>query len=152
MLFGLSSGAALATVVVAFAVAGRIARPIVALTEFTRSYLRPGPPPAPPQGSGEVGELSRSFVRLVEDLQRSQHTLVQASKLAALGEVTALMAHEVRTPLGILRSSVQMLRNIPALALMWPQQGFLPEAQNDFIFSAFAEERGFAGVLVALGL
>jgi rod shape determining protein RodA len=32
------------------------------------------------------------------------------------------------------------------------QQGFLPEAQNDFIFSAFAEERGFAGVLVALGL
>jgi rod shape determining protein RodA len=32
------------------------------------------------------------------------------------------------------------------------QQGFLPEAQNDFIFSAFAEERGFAGVMVALGL
>jgi rod shape determining protein RodA len=32
------------------------------------------------------------------------------------------------------------------------QQGFLPEAQNDFIFSALAEERGFAGVLVALGL
>jgi rod shape determining protein RodA len=32
------------------------------------------------------------------------------------------------------------------------QQGFLPEAKNDFIFSAFAEERGFLGVLVALGL
>jgi rod shape determining protein RodA len=32
------------------------------------------------------------------------------------------------------------------------QQGFLPEAQNDFIFSALAEERGFAGVIVALGL
>jgi rod shape determining protein RodA len=32
------------------------------------------------------------------------------------------------------------------------QQGFLPEAQNDFIFSALAEERGFAGVLVTLGL
>jgi rod shape determining protein RodA len=32
------------------------------------------------------------------------------------------------------------------------QQGFLPEAQNDFIFSALAEERGFVGVLVALGL
>jgi rod shape determining protein RodA len=32
------------------------------------------------------------------------------------------------------------------------QQGFLPEAQNDFIFSAFAEERGFMGVIVALGL
>ena len=32
------------------------------------------------------------------------------------------------------------------------QQGFLPEAQNDFIFSALAEERGFAGVLATLGL
>ena len=32
------------------------------------------------------------------------------------------------------------------------RQGFLPEAQNDFIFSAYAEERGFAGVIVALGL
>lgn len=108
---GLLAATVLATILIAFAVAGRIARPIVALTEFTRGYLRPGPPPAPPRGSGEVGELSRSFVRLVEDLQRSQQTLVQASKLAALGEVTALMAHEVRTPLGILRSSAQMLRS-----------------------------------------
>ena len=32
------------------------------------------------------------------------------------------------------------------------QQGFLPEAQNDFIFSALAEERGLFGVLAALGL
>jgi rod shape determining protein RodA len=32
------------------------------------------------------------------------------------------------------------------------QLRFLPVAHNDFIFSAFAEEHGFAGVLVALGL
>jgi rod shape determining protein RodA len=30
--------------------------------------------------------------------------------------------------------------------------GFLPVAHNDFIFSVLAEEQGFAGVLVALGL
>lgn len=30
--------------------------------------------------------------------------------------------------------------------------GFLPVAYNDFVFSAFAEEHGFLGVLVALGL
>jgi rod shape determining protein RodA len=30
--------------------------------------------------------------------------------------------------------------------------GFLPVAYNDFVFSAFAEEYGFLGVLVALGL
>jgi rod shape determining protein RodA len=32
------------------------------------------------------------------------------------------------------------------------QLRFLPVAHNDFIFSVLAEERGFAGVLVALGL
>jgi rod shape determining protein RodA len=30
--------------------------------------------------------------------------------------------------------------------------GFLPEAHNDFVFSSLAEEHGFFGVLVALGL
>ena len=32
------------------------------------------------------------------------------------------------------------------------QQGFLPVAHNDFIFSVLAEEHGFLGVLAALGL
>jgi rod shape determining protein RodA len=32
------------------------------------------------------------------------------------------------------------------------QLRFLPVAHNDFVFSSFAEEHGFAGVLVALGL
>ena len=114
---GLLAATALVTVMVTLWVAERIGGPVVALTEFTRGYLRPGAPPTPPpDGPGELGELNRSFVRLVQDLQRSQQTLVQASKLAALGEVTALLAHEVRTPLGILRSSVQMLGSETALS------------------------------------
>lgn len=113
---GLLAATVLVTILASSWVAGVIARPVIALTQFTRRYLQPGPPPpAPPQGPGEIGELNRSFVRLVEELQRSQATLTQASKLAALGEITALMAHEVRTPLGILRSSAQMLKLEPAL-------------------------------------
>ncbi len=108
---GLMAAIALFAILVSLWIAGVIARPVTALTDFTRRYLQPGAaPPVPREGPGEIGELNRSFVRMVEDLQRSQQTLTQASKLAALGEVTALMAHEVRTPLGILRSSVQMLQ------------------------------------------
>ena len=100
---GLLAATVLATIVASLWVSGLIARPILALTRFTRDYLRPGPPPLPPtEGPGEIGELGRSFVNLVEALERSQSTLVQASRLAALGEVTALMAHEVRTPLAII--------------------------------------------------
>ncbi|HSW15036.1 MAG TPA: ATP-binding protein [Solimonas sp.] len=114
---GLLAITALVTIAVSLAIAGAIARPIVALTDFTRRYAQPGELPPPPRaGPGEVGELTRSFTRLVRDLEHSQQTLTQASKLAAVGEVTALLAHEVRTPLGILRSSAQTLRDEPGLS------------------------------------
>jgi len=95
---------------VAVLVSRRIARPIVALTRFTRTYLREQSRPPPPQsGSTEVRELSNAFVELIEDINRSQQNLIRASKLAVVGEMSAVIAHEVRTPLGILRSSAQML-------------------------------------------
>ncbi len=114
---GLLAATVVATIAMAFWVAGVIARPVAALTRFTRDYLKPGASALPPtQGPGEIGELQRSFVHLVDDLQHSQNSLLQASRLAAVGEITALLAHEVRTPLGILRSSVQMLaqESLPA--------------------------------------
>jgi len=42
-------------------------------------------------------------------LQRLNNKLVQAEKLAALGEMTAILAHELKNPLGIIRSSAQFL-------------------------------------------
>jgi signal transduction histidine kinase len=40
---------------------------------------------------------------------------VRAGKLAVVGEMAAIMAHEVRTPLGILRNSAQLLQRQPEL-------------------------------------
>ncbi|WP_043113826.1 sensor histidine kinase [Solimonas soli] len=100
---------AAATVVLAFAVSGRIARPVVALTDYVRGFMRKQHAAAPPPASGEVGELTRAFTQMVDDLDASRQTLVRASQLAAIGEFAAMMAHEIRTPLGILRSSAQML-------------------------------------------
>ncbi len=108
--------ALLAILLASIAVSARIARPLQALTRYTRDYLKPGSGSAPPQaGPTEVRELGRSFGELVSQLAESQGTLIRASRLAALGEVTALMAHEVRTPVGILRSSAQMLGAEPQL-------------------------------------
>ncbi|HQR50591.1 MAG TPA: ATP-binding protein [Methylophilaceae bacterium] len=103
-------------------VAGRIARPIAALTEFTRRFKRDQQLPEAPQAiGGEVGELTEAFVQTVRDLDQSRTDLVRASKLAVLGEMAAVMAHEIRTPIGILRSSAQMLAREPELR---------PEAQE----------------------
>jgi signal transduction histidine kinase len=112
---GLLLATAAVIVLVAGLVSARIARPVVALTDYTRRFtLDQHAAIAPPPAMGEVGELRRAFIRMVEDLERSRQTLVQASKLAAVGEFAAVMAHEIRTPLGILRSSAQMLERDPA--------------------------------------
>ncbi len=89
----------------------RIGSPIGKLTEFTRRF-RQGEAAAPPPSDravSEVRELSRAFAEMIEALERSRAQLITAGKLAVVGEMAAIMAHEVRTPLGILRSSAQLL-------------------------------------------
>ena len=92
-------------------VSREIARPVAALTGFARGYMRSKVLQAPPVArGGEVGELTEAFVQMVRDIDQSQQNLVRASKLAVVGEMSSVIAHEVRTPLGILRSSAQMLQ------------------------------------------
>jgi two-component system sensor histidine kinase HydH len=98
-------------------IAGRIARPIAALTRLTRDYSTHQRMPSLPAASGgEVGALTDAFVQTMSKLEQSRAELVRASKLAALGELSAMMAHEIRTPIGILRSSAQMLAREPGLS------------------------------------
>lgn len=95
----------------------RIARPIVRLTEFTRDF-RSDPAVRPPTAGtaiAEVDELARAFGDMIGALERSREQIVRAGKLAVVGEMAAIMAHEVRTPLGILRSSAQLLERQPDL-------------------------------------
>lgn len=100
-----------AILVVATWVSREIARPIAALTRLARGYMSNKVLQAPAAtGSGEVGELTEAFVQMVQDIDASQQNLVRASKLAVVGEMSSVIAHEVRTPLGILRSSAQVLQ------------------------------------------
>jgi len=92
-------------------IASRLAQPILSLADFTRHFASRGASAAPPTlGTGEIGELTAAFVQMIQDLERSREDLIRAAKLAVVGEMAAAMAHEVRTPLGILRSSAQMLQ------------------------------------------
>jgi two-component system, NtrC family, sensor histidine kinase HydH len=89
----------------------RIARPIGELTTFARALdlSRAPSPPHVESGLAEVRELNRAFGEMLEALGRSREHLIRAGKLAVVGEMAAIMAHEVRTPLGILKSSAQLL-------------------------------------------
>jgi signal transduction histidine kinase len=46
------------------------------------------------------------------DLERAQRRLLQQERLAALGEIAAVVAHEVRNPLGVIFNSVGSLRRL----------------------------------------
>ena len=55
-----------------------------------------------------LGELERAY----HELQRSQENLVRAEKMAALGRLTAGIAHEVNTPLGASLNALKIIEDL----------------------------------------
>ena len=92
--------------------------------------------------------------RLYEDVRRShqellatQEELVQKTRMAAIGEIAAVVAHETRNPLGALSNCVQLLRMNPQitgedkelLEIMQTETQRLNEIVSDFL--AFGRPR-----------
>lgn len=82
-----------------------------------------------------TGELTRAYEDLMTtnrdlekalgELNAAQHQLIQAEKLAALGQLTAGIAHELNTPLGAIvssnRSMIEIMRKkIPGVVRIIP--------------------------------
>jgi signal transduction histidine kinase len=94
------------------AVAWRISQPIRRLTAAVKQVTARGHPEPVvdlPQASGEVGILSAAFQNMLERLTAAQREAILQSRLALLGEVAASIAHDVRTPLSVLKTSAQLL-------------------------------------------
>jgi len=90
--------------------ARRMTQPLQSLTEAARGLARGGTLPSlPVRSRDEIGTLTATFNAMATDLRQAQHDLVAAAKLASVGEIAAGLAHEIRTPLGIMRGSAQML-------------------------------------------
>jgi len=53
-------------------------------------------------------ELSKAY----EELKASQAQLIQSEKMASLGQMVAGVAHEINTPLGYIKSNVEMTKGI----------------------------------------
>lgn len=57
----------------------------------------------------EVGALANSFNQMTRELKISRDRLVQSEKLAAVGQIAAGIAHEIRNPLASIKMIVQLL-------------------------------------------
>ncbi len=109
-------GTLLTALAAALAAAQRATRPLAELAAAAREIGRGGLVPSiAVRGRDEIGSLAAAFNRMAADLGQAERRLVEAAKFAFVGELAAGVAHEVRTPLGVLRSSTQLLeRALPA--------------------------------------
>jgi signal transduction histidine kinase len=97
-------------------ISGRIAQPLSGLTRWVRE-VRYFEKQTPPHfgGTREIQELESAFGHMLQELEHYRDRVIQTAKLAVVGEMAAIMAHEVRTPLGILSTSAQWLQREPGL-------------------------------------
>ena len=97
-------------------IARRITEPLDDLLRFVKKLRQPDVVSPPLSGPVEVQALHQTFNKMAADLAESEQQLTRAAKLAVVGEMAAAMSHEVRTPLGIMRSSADVLKREAALS------------------------------------
>ena len=94
----------------------RMAAPLSRLTSAVERVGRENPgliaESLPPAGQDEIGELSSRFRLMLVDLARKEELereMVKSERLAAVGRVSAAIAHEINNPLGGMLNSVDTL-------------------------------------------
>lgn len=112
-----ASGAAavLVATLVGYAVARGVTRPLRALTSTMQEMAATGDlgravPPLGRWDDEEVHVVAATFGRLTGALNRFQREASARERLASLGRLSAVIAHEIRNPLMIIKSSVRALR------------------------------------------
>ena len=103
-----------AGLVASFLIARSLARPVA---DLTRAMAAVGAGdldhPVEATSRDEIGDLARALASMTGKLRRSREQLVQAEKLASIGEMSAAVAHGLRNPLASLRAAAQLVRRHP---------------------------------------
>ncbi len=115
-----------------FIVGYRIVKPLKTLQREAESLRRsltmpsqrgtdPHMAPLASREGDEIEDLAASFSAMREALEKSlttirsqQHALIRQEKLASVGQLLAALAHDLRNPLGIIRSSAQVVLDGPS--------------------------------------
>ena len=97
----------LVTLLGAFVLSYHLLRPVRRLVTAT-NHLAAGDMSQmiPVKSSDELGDLTRSFNRMVNNLSRIQKELVRSEKLISLGRMSAGVAHEIRNPLNAMKGAM----------------------------------------------
>ena len=111
---GLAVIAGVLALFVAIVISSRITRPVRALTRGLRDVTGGDYKARVLElGGRELEELASGFNAMAEQLDRlksMEAEMRQRQQFAAFGEAAAVIAHEIRNPLGIIQTSAQVVR------------------------------------------
>jgi signal transduction histidine kinase len=100
---------------------GRFTRSLSGLTQAAEEIgLGELDPWLPVPTSGELGQLTLAFSRMLERIRQMMNQVSQSGRLAVVGQLSAYLAHEIRNPLSSIKLNLQRL-------LRWTTMGRLPE-------------------------
>lgn len=103
------------SIIVGAAMSGILVKPLRALTRGVRSITAGDfRQRVPIQGGREIAELATGFNIMAEQLgkvQALEAELRRRDRFSALGQAAMVIAHEVRNPLGIIKTSTEVVRN-----------------------------------------
>ena len=114
--------AVLLATIVSYAVARTITRPLAAVTgamadvAATGDLSRRVPVRSRAWDDGDARLLASTFNALTESIARFRREESQRERLSSLGRLSTVIAHEIRNPLMIIRTSLRTLRNDQASA------------------------------------
>lgn len=89
-----------------------VTQPLAALQATTRDIAAGRQAWASESGDEEFESLGRAFNQMVERVRRAEEQRVQSERLAALGEMSAAVAHELMSPLNVILA-VPEVRALP---------------------------------------
>ena len=115
--------------------AGRdeIAELAFALEQFRRSALEVQRLSTVEELAGQLAERNEQLSQTLADLDRAQDQIVANEKLAALGEVTAGVAHEIRNPLNFVKNFAESSDDLLAELLEAVDDPEPPDDQAEYI-------------------
>jgi signal transduction histidine kinase len=110
-------GAVLAAVLASYAIARTVTRPLATVTNAMREMARTGDlthrvvvPPGAAWEDEDTRLLASTFNAMTGSIDRFQREAGQRERLSSLGRLSTVVAHEVRNPLMIIKTTLRGLR------------------------------------------